>query len=78
MAAIYYENIDVQGHHWGPDSQQVRTAVQQLDGAMQTLNSKIKVSLSMGFFSFDDHYSYTYLVKELITNWFLSGYFCRR
>lgn len=46
MAAIYYENIDVQGHHWGPESQQIRAAVQQLDGAMQTLNSKIKVSLS--------------------------------
>lgn len=77
MAAIYYENIDVQGHHWGPDSQQVRTAVQQLDGAMQTLNSKIKVSLSRVFFSFD-YYNYTYLVKELITNWFISDYFCRR
>lgn len=48
MAAIYYENIDVQGHHWGPDSQQVRTAVLQLDGAMQMLTSKIKVSLSNG------------------------------
>lgn len=51
MAAIYYENIDVQGHHWGPDSQQVRTAVQQLDDAMKTLNNKIKVRFLMGFFS---------------------------
>lgn len=62
MAAIYYENIDVQGHHWGPDSQQVRTAVQQLDGAMKTLNSKIKVSFWMGFFSYDEYYTYTNLV----------------
>lgn len=44
MAAVYYEKIDVEGHHFGPDSDQVRTAVQQLDLAMQTLNSKIKVS----------------------------------
>lgn len=44
MAAVYYEKIDVEGHHFGPDSDQVRTAVQQLDLAMQTLNNKIKVS----------------------------------
>lgn len=44
MAAVYYEKIDVEGHHFGPDSEQVRTAVQQLDLAMQILNSKIKVS----------------------------------
>ncbi|XP_006803754.1 glycerophosphocholine cholinephosphodiesterase ENPP6 [Neolamprologus brichardi] len=42
MAAIYYEKIDVEGHHFGPDSRQVKTAVQQLDLAMQKLNSKIK------------------------------------
>ncbi|CAB1434120.1 unnamed protein product [Pleuronectes platessa] len=41
MAAIYYEKIDVEGHHFGPDSKQVRTAVQQLDLAMQTLISKL-------------------------------------
>uniref|UniRef100_A0AAQ5ZZ86 glycerophosphocholine cholinephosphodiesterase n=1 Tax=Amphiprion ocellaris TaxID=80972 RepID=A0AAQ5ZZ86_AMPOC len=42
MAAIYYEKIDVEGHHFGPNSHQVRTAVRQLDLAMQTLNNKIK------------------------------------
>ncbi|KAK5925595.1 hypothetical protein CgunFtcFv8_018107 [Champsocephalus gunnari] len=42
MAAIYYEKIDVEGHHFGPDSPQVRTAVQHLDLAIQTLNRKIK------------------------------------
>ncbi|KAM3612942.1 uncharacterized protein V6R79_017580 [Siganus canaliculatus] len=42
MAAIYYEKIDVEGHHFGPDSHQVQTAVQQLDRAMQTLNTRIK------------------------------------
>lgn len=44
MAAIYYEKVDVEGHHFGPDSQQVRTAVQQLDGAMQMLNRRVRVS----------------------------------
>ena len=44
MAAIYYEKIDVEGHHFGPDSKQVRTAVQQLDLAMQTLIGNINVS----------------------------------
>ncbi|KAF3693492.1 Ectonucleotide pyrophosphatase/phosphodiesterase family member 6 [Channa argus] len=42
MAAIYYEKIDVEGHHFGPDSHHVRRAVEQLDLAMQTLNSIIK------------------------------------
>ncbi|XP_068570222.1 glycerophosphocholine cholinephosphodiesterase ENPP6 isoform X2 [Cebidichthys violaceus] len=42
LAAIYYEKIDVEGHHFGPESHQVRTAVQQLDLAIQTLNRKIK------------------------------------
>ncbi|XP_061644009.1 glycerophosphocholine cholinephosphodiesterase ENPP6 [Phyllopteryx taeniolatus] len=42
MAAIYYEKIDIEGHHFGPDSPQIKTAVQQLDTAMQILNSKMK------------------------------------
>ncbi|KAG7517762.1 ectonucleotide pyrophosphatase/phosphodiesterase family member 6 [Solea senegalensis] len=42
MAAIYYEKIDVEGHHFGPDSPQIKSAVRQLDAAMQFLNSKIK------------------------------------
>ncbi|XP_049610500.1 glycerophosphocholine cholinephosphodiesterase ENPP6 isoform X2 [Syngnathus scovelli] len=42
MAAIYYEKIDVEGHHFGPDSPQIKIALQQLDTAMQMLNSKIK------------------------------------
>ncbi|XP_061757620.1 glycerophosphocholine cholinephosphodiesterase ENPP6 [Nerophis ophidion] len=42
MAAIYYENVDVEGHHFGPDSPQIKIALHQLDLAMQTLNNKIK------------------------------------
>lgn len=44
MAAIYYEKIDVEGHHFGPDSHQVKTAVQQLDLVMQELHRRVKVS----------------------------------
>lgn len=43
MAAVYYEKIDVEGHHYGPLSSQVKTAVQKLDIAFQTLNQKITV-----------------------------------
>ncbi|KAB5571320.1 hypothetical protein PHYPO_G00223650 [Pangasianodon hypophthalmus] len=42
MVAVYYENIDVEGHHFGPGSEQVRTAIHSLDTAFQTLNYKIK------------------------------------
>ncbi|XP_047209408.1 glycerophosphocholine cholinephosphodiesterase ENPP6 isoform X2 [Girardinichthys multiradiatus] len=44
MAAVYYEKIDVEGHHFGPESPQVRTAVRHLDLTMQILNQKIRDS----------------------------------
>ncbi|XP_034036831.1 glycerophosphocholine cholinephosphodiesterase ENPP6 [Thalassophryne amazonica] len=58
MAAVYYEQIDVEGHRYGPDSGPTRTAVQRLDLALQTLNRKIKEQglekhLNVVFFS--DH-----------------------
>ncbi|XP_068451439.1 glycerophosphocholine cholinephosphodiesterase ENPP6 [Clinocottus analis] len=58
MAAIYYEKIDVEGHHFGPESHQVRTAVQRLDLAMQTLSSKIKdknMMNQLNIMLFSDH-----------------------
>lgn len=42
MAAVYYEKIDVEGHHYGPMSSQVKNAVQRLDNAFQVLNQNIK------------------------------------
>ncbi|CAB1325127.1 unnamed protein product [Coregonus sp. 'balchen'] len=51
MAAVYYEKIDVEGHHYGPMSSQVKTAVQRLDVAFQALNQKIKLNVIM----FSDH-----------------------
>jgi hypothetical protein len=51
MAAIYYEKIDVEGHHFGPDSHQIKTAVRELDTALQMLNKKIKVHTKHCFLS---------------------------
>ncbi|KAF7707391.1 glycerophosphocholine cholinephosphodiesterase ENPP6 [Silurus meridionalis] len=58
MAAVYYENIDVEGHHFGPGSAQVRTAVRSLDMAFQTLNQKIKekgLEDNLNVIMFSDH-----------------------
>lgn len=72
MAAIYYEKIDVEGHHYGPDSHQVRAAVRQLDLAMQTLNCKIKVSnIANIVVTLTAATKYTFLVM-----WFISICFC--
>lgn len=43
MAGVYFERIDVQGHHFGPHSTEVHDAVTNLDKTFQTLNQKIKV-----------------------------------
>lgn len=45
MAAVYYEKVDVEGHHFGPDSQQIRSTVHQLDVVMQMFNRKMKVMM---------------------------------
>ncbi|KAA0709791.1 Ectonucleotide pyrophosphatase/phosphodiesterase family member 6 [Triplophysa tibetana] len=42
MAAIYYENIDLLGHYFGPHSQQIQNALSSLDQALQYLNRLIK------------------------------------
>ncbi|XP_053486532.1 glycerophosphocholine cholinephosphodiesterase ENPP6 [Ictalurus furcatus] len=58
MVAVYYENIDVEGHHFGPGSEQVRTAVRSLDAAFQTLNHKIKekdLEDDLNVIMFSDH-----------------------
>lgn len=47
MAAIYYEKIDVEGHHHGPRSPEIKSAVRSLDQALQFLQRKIKVMLLM-------------------------------
>ncbi|KAJ8416542.1 hypothetical protein AAFF_G00358300 [Aldrovandia affinis] len=42
MAAVYYEQIDVDGHHHGPLSPQLQASIHSLDIAFQTLNQRIK------------------------------------
>ncbi|MBN3301801.1 glycerophosphocholine cholinephosphodiesterase ENPP6 [Amia ocellicauda] len=42
MAAVYYERIDVEGHHHGPMSLQRKEATRRLDGIFKDMNQKIK------------------------------------
>lgn len=44
MAAVYYERIDVEGHHYGPSSQQRKNALKEVDKALTNMISLIKVS----------------------------------
>lgn len=44
MAAVYYERIDVEGHHYGPSSQQRKNALKEVDKALSNMISLIKVS----------------------------------
>lgn len=44
MAAVYYERIDVEGHHYGPWSEQRKSALKELDKAMSNMITQIKVS----------------------------------
>lgn len=44
MAAVYYERIDVEGHHYGPLSQQRKNALKEVDKALSNMISLIKVS----------------------------------
>ncbi|XP_041930779.1 glycerophosphocholine cholinephosphodiesterase ENPP6-like [Alosa sapidissima] len=58
MAGVYYERIDVEGHHYGPRSSQVQHAVNRLDVAFQTLNQKIKdkgMAGNLNVIMFSDH-----------------------
>ncbi|KAI1238357.1 hypothetical protein IHE44_0013082 [Lamprotornis superbus] len=42
MAAVYYERIDVEGHHYGPSSQQRKNALKEVDKALTNMISLIK------------------------------------
>lgn len=42
MAAVYYERIDVEGHHYGPWSEQRKSALKELDKAMSNMITQIK------------------------------------
>uniref|UniRef100_A0AAY4B573 glycerophosphocholine cholinephosphodiesterase n=1 Tax=Denticeps clupeoides TaxID=299321 RepID=A0AAY4B573_9TELE len=58
MAAVYYESVDVEGHHFGPLSPQVKNAVKSVDAALQTLNRNLKernMLDSLNVVMFSDH-----------------------
>ncbi|XP_057276285.1 glycerophosphocholine cholinephosphodiesterase ENPP6 isoform X2 [Pezoporus wallicus] len=42
MAAVYYERIDVEGHHYGPSSQQRKNALKEVDKALSNMITLIK------------------------------------
>ncbi|KAM6441628.1 glycerophosphocholine cholinephosphodiesterase ENPP6 [Liasis olivaceus] len=42
MAAIYYERIDVEGHHFGPSSHQRKNAVKAVDNVLLRMSKLIK------------------------------------
>ncbi|XP_075053229.1 glycerophosphocholine cholinephosphodiesterase ENPP6 [Mixophyes fleayi] len=44
MAAVYYERVDVEGHHYGPWSEQRRSATKALDQVLQRLDQQLRES----------------------------------
>uniref|UniRef100_A0A7M4FNY0 glycerophosphocholine cholinephosphodiesterase n=1 Tax=Crocodylus porosus TaxID=8502 RepID=A0A7M4FNY0_CROPO len=44
MAAVYYERIDVEGHHYGPSSVQRKDALKAVDRVLSNMMKLIKVS----------------------------------
>lgn len=44
MAAVYYERIDVEGHHYGPSSVQRKDALKAVDRGLSNMMELIKVS----------------------------------
>lgn len=43
MAAVYYERVDVEGHHYGPWSDQRKNATKAVDQVLQSLHQQIRV-----------------------------------
>lgn len=58
MAAVYYENIDMEGHHHGPWSKQRIEATHVLDETLRQMNKKIKevgLQNDLNVILFSDH-----------------------
>lgn len=47
MAAVYYERIDVEGHHFGPLSNQRKNALKAVDDVILRMTKLIKVSVTL-------------------------------
>ncbi|GCC26959.1 glycerophosphocholine cholinephosphodiesterase ENPP6 isoform X1 [Chiloscyllium punctatum] len=58
MAAVYYERNDVEGHHFGPWSEQRKEATKSLDETLRSMNMKIKelgLQNELNVILFSDH-----------------------
>ncbi|XP_063316070.1 glycerophosphocholine cholinephosphodiesterase ENPP6 [Pelobates fuscus] len=58
MAAVYYERIDVEGHHYGPWSEERRNATRVVDHVLLTLNQEVKktdLQSDLNVILFSDH-----------------------
>ncbi|KAM5193228.1 glycerophosphocholine cholinephosphodiesterase ENPP6 isoform 3-T3 [Mantella aurantiaca] len=43
MAAVYYERVDIEGHHYGPWSEERKNATRAVDHVLQSLDQQIRV-----------------------------------
>uniref|UniRef100_A0A6J0UE90 glycerophosphocholine cholinephosphodiesterase n=1 Tax=Pogona vitticeps TaxID=103695 RepID=A0A6J0UE90_9SAUR len=58
MAAVYYERVDVEGHHYGPSSIQRKNAVKAVDNVLYNLTKLIKdkgLQNDLNVILFSDH-----------------------
>ncbi|XP_061439442.1 glycerophosphocholine cholinephosphodiesterase ENPP6 isoform X1 [Rhineura floridana] len=58
MAAVYYERIDVEGHHYGPSSIQRKNALTAVDNVLQSMTKLIKdkgLQNDLNVILFSDH-----------------------
>ncbi|EMP40860.1 glycerophosphocholine cholinephosphodiesterase ENPP6 isoform X1 [Chelonia mydas] len=58
MAAVYYERIDVEGHHFGPSSVQRKNALKALDKVLNSMTKLIKdkgLQNDLNVIFFSDH-----------------------
>nr|XP_060634630.1 glycerophosphocholine cholinephosphodiesterase ENPP6 [Anolis sagrei ordinatus] len=58
MAAVYYERIDVEGHHYGPASTQRKSAVKAVDNVLLSMTKSIKdkgLENDLNVMLFSDH-----------------------
>ncbi|KAM5193226.1 glycerophosphocholine cholinephosphodiesterase ENPP6 isoform 1-T1 [Mantella aurantiaca] len=44
MAAVYYERVDIEGHHYGPWSEERKNATRAVDHVLQSLDQQIRDS----------------------------------
>src|SRR5579864_2422603 len=69
LITVYYSNADHAGHDFGPDSEQLRTAVHHLDDVMGELDSRLRaLHLPIDLIIVADHGMVTYKLPPVILN----------